>query len=391
MDFYKFPHYSIAPISYELSKMKKNHQWIQDMANTPQDSIHHAEGNVLIHTQMVLNKLIELPEFKSLSIEDQHILFASALFHDVEKRSTTIEENGRISSPGHAKKGEISTRSILYREFETPFLPKEKISKLVRYHGLPIWIFDKVNSQKAIIESSLVCNNFLLSLLAKADMLGRICLDQDDMLYRIDLFKEYALEQNCFSQPKNFSDSFSKFSYFEKEEISPDYPIHNDTSCNVTIMSGLPGTGKDYFIEHNLHGLPVVSIDKIRLKYKIDPNDKYATGFAIQMAKEEARTYLRKKQDFVWNGMNITKQIRQQVVGLCREYNAYVTIKYLEVPYKTLLTQNKNREHVVKESVLERFINKLEVPSLTEAHEVEYFESSKKQTLNNYEYAEKNS
>ena len=34
------------------------------------------------------------------------------------------------------------------------------------------------------------------------------------------------------------------------------------------------------------------------------------------MAKEEARTYLRKGQDFVWNATNITRQMRAQLIDL---------------------------------------------------------------------------
>ncbi len=89
---------------------------ISDMAGVMQDPIHHAEGDVAIHTQRVINSVTSLPEYETLTEREQQILWISALLHDVEKRSTTREEEGRIVSPGHARKGELTTRLFLYRK-----------------------------------------------------------------------------------------------------------------------------------------------------------------------------------------------------------------------------------------------------------------------------------
>ena len=49
-----------------------------------------------------------------------------------------------------------------------------------------------------------------------------------------------------------------------------------------------------------------------------------------------------------------------------------VKIVYLEQPYHTWRQQNKSREYALPESVLDKMLDKLEVPQLTEAHEVVY-------------------
>jgi len=90
---------------------------------------------------------------------------------------------------------------------------------------------------------------------------------------------------------------------------------------------------------------------------------------------------MRKKQSFVWNGTNLTRQIRQQVIDLCVSYGGRVKIIYVEVPYKKLVNQNLNRENPIPSDVLERFINKLEMPSVIEAHEVHYIIDGKKELL----------
>ena len=64
--------------------------------------------------------------------------------------------------------------------------------------------------------------------------------------------------------------------------------------------------------------------------------------------------------------------MREQLISLCLQYNAHITVVYVEVPYKELFRQNSDREAIVPAAVMQKLINKLEVPDLTEAHEVVY-------------------
>lgn len=75
----------------------------------------------------------------------------------------------------------------------------------------------------------------------------------------------------------------------------------------------------------------------------MSPTDKSANGWVVQTAKEEARTYLRKGQEFVWNATNITRQMRAQLIDLFVDYGAKVKIVYLEQPYHIWRQQNKSR------------------------------------------------
>ncbi|WP_428655325.1 AAA family ATPase [Runella sp.] len=357
----------------EWAQLEKAFGWVRDMKNTPQDVRHHAEGDVAIHTQMVLDALNELPDYQNLSPESQEILWAAALMHDMEKRSTTVLENdGRITSKGHAKKGEFSARSWLYQNTDTPFEIREQITKLIRHHGLPVWVFEKPDPQKAIIKSSFEVKTDRLGLLAQADMQGRICEDKDDMMYRVELFRQYCDELNCLSNPYTFPSALARFEYIHKEERDVSYLPFDDYTNEVTMLAGLPGTGKDTYLQKHFQGAEVLSLDAIRRELKIKPSDTKATGFVIQQAKETAKSYLRRKQPFILNATNISRSIREVWIDLFVSYKAKVNIIYLEVPYKQMISQNKNREHVVPNDVLQRMISKLDVPALWEAHEVRY-------------------
>lgn len=357
----------------EWAHLENSFEWVKRMQTVPQDSYYHAEGDVAVHTKMVLNALMAERSFQQLGLQEQEILWASALLHDVEKYSTTIiEADGRITSNGHARKGAMTARQVLYRDIPAPFALREQIVSLVRYHGLPIWIFEKPDPLKALITASMEVNTEWLALLAKADMLGRICNDQDEMLYRIDCFEAYCREQDCWGKPKVFESEDALMYYVSHENASADYIPFEQTAAEVILLSGLPGAGKNTFIKKHYPDMPIVSLDDIRVKRGVSPTDKTGNGQVIQEAKEQARGFLRKGEGFIWNATNTTRQMRLQLIDLFLIYKAKVKIVYIEVPYQHLHKQNRSREEMVPDAVMEKLIDKLEVPARWEAHKVIY-------------------
>ena len=346
------------------------------MAAVPQDPEWHGEGDVLTHTKMVAAALTALPEYQALDAQAQHILFAAALLHDVEKRSTTTtEERGgrtRIVSPRHAKKGEYTARQILYRDLAAPFAVREAVAKLVRWHGLPLWAIEKAHPAHAAIATSLQVNTAWLALLAKADVLGRICPDTAELLNKIALFQALCEENRCWGAPFAFASNHARYYYLNHPESTPDYQPYDDFSCDVYLMSALPGSGKDTYIARHFADLPVLSLDDIRRANRIEPTDKKGNGRVIQLAKEQARVHLRAGESFVFNATTLTRALRGKWMQLFANYRARIHITYLEVPWPQLLAQNKQRAHAVPEDVIRHLLSKLEIPGYDEAHEVAY-------------------
>ena len=124
--------------------LEERFDWVSRMNTVEQDVRYHAEGNVAIHTQMVISALENEPAYLNLAAQDREVLWAAALLHDVEKYSTTVfEADGSITSNGHARKGAQFARHFLYVNEPAPFIIREQIVGLVRHHGLPIWLFEK--------------------------------------------------------------------------------------------------------------------------------------------------------------------------------------------------------------------------------------------------------
>ena len=300
------------------------------------------------------------------------IMLLAALFHDIGKSKTTkIDLDGSIHSPHHSKVGANVTRTILFK-VQVPFGIREDIVNLIRNHQ---WIFhakfDDRDFYKLLVTSCYTRLD-LLCILAEMDGKGRSYVGLNRTLEEIELFKGFAIENNCYSNQFAFPDDHTRFMYINGgSNIDPHYKVFDDFKNDVTIVCGLPGSGKDYWIKNNnKDNLPIISLDDIRKELKVKPTDNQ--GHVIARAHESAKEYLRKNQHFIWNSTNVTKILRSSIINLCKDYKAKTHLVYIEAKYNRLLEQNKNRANPVPENVLDKLINKLEVPNITETHTMEY-------------------
>lgn len=368
---WSFP-YCPTPPNWTLdwALIKAEFYWLQSLANCPQDPIYHAEGDVLTHTRLVCEALISLPAWQKLPPTERSILFAAALLHDIAKPAATeIEIDGRITSKGHVRQGAKMARQILW-EMNVPFQHREAIVSLVQYGSLPLWFWDKPNPQRAVIKASQLIRCDLLAILAEADVRGRECEDKGELLERVEYFREFCQENNCLTMPWQFPSNFSRFFYFQKENGDPNYLAFDDTKFEVIMMSGLPASGKDYWIRENLPDWRVISLDELRKVMKVSPTEDQAP--VVDRAKATAKEYMRSGKSFVWNATNISRQLRSSLINLFSAYHGRIRIVYLEVDWQELLQRNRSRSTMVPEAVIERMRNRIDIPDITEAYQVDW-------------------
>jgi len=344
--------------------------WIRELRGCPQDDIYHREGDVWIHTRMVIEALAALDIWRQRTDEERFILFASALLHDVAKPSCTRLDQGRITSRGHSQRGAIDARRFLW-EMHVPFGLREQICALVEYHQVPFHLIEQEDAQRRIFRISQTAHCGLLALLARADVLGRICDDQEELLGKISLFEELCREYNCLESPRNFPSAHSRFEYFRSENRNADYLAHEDFSCRATVLSGLPGAGKDTWITRQMPRVPVVGLDALRAELREDATGPQ--GRVVQVAREMARGFLRRHEDFIWNATNLSRDLRAQLVDLLTAYHAQIRIVYIEAGPDDLFRQNRERINPVPIGAIERMLHRWQIPSPIEAQEVEFW------------------
>lgn len=345
--------------------------WLQALSHVNQDPHYHGEGDVLTHTWMVVDELRRLPAWQALAPAEQSLLLKAALFHDIGKEPCTkIGDDGRIHAPNHAKVGAQIVREKMQA---LPLQEREMLVQLVRHHGLPLWFFEKPDPEKAVVGASWHIRLDWVAMLAEADVRGRICPDQAELLERIAYFRQYATELGCYTQPKPFANNHTRFRYFRSDHLRIDDVLYDDTDFEVIMMSGLPGAGKDTWISLNHPDLPVVSLDRIRHERRISPTANQ--GEVVSIAKEEAKCLLRRKQPFIWNATNLTRHLRDPLVDLFASYGAHVSIVYIDAPLTLLLSRNRSRKQAVPAATIRKLLQKLEVPTAEEAHQVRWIES----------------
>lgn len=369
-------------IDWEKIETSTLRDHVDAMRHTPQSVRWHAEGDVWAHTQMVCESLVSLPEYRQLPQIQRQILFIAALLHDVGKPVTTRQEGTEWVSPSHSTKGALLARYLLWSEYGmcgTSELQamREAVVLLVKHHSFPPYALEKEDNIRKMISiaaSAELVPDFslkLLYLLSKADALGRECEDKDDFIAQVDLFAELAKEHGCYDDPVSFASDYTRRSYFAGGDVWPQLELYDETWGEVVMLCGLPGTGKDYWISKHCKDMHVVSLDDIRRSHKLSPEG--SQGYVASLGKEEAKTYLRKHQPFVWNATNLTVDIRRQLIDLFESYGASVRLVYLETDLETQSRRNAGREDKVPEKTLAAFLRKLSVPEIHEAKRIQWF------------------
>lgn len=143
------------------------------LVGVPQDPVWHPEGDVWVHTLMVLDAAAAL---RCGDDSDEALMFA-ALCHDLGKPRTTERIDGRWRSLGHTEQGAIVAEQFLLRLRASNELV-ERVAALVRAHLVPTLFINEGAGVKAYRRLSRVLsragvNMALLERLARADFLGR--------------------------------------------------------------------------------------------------------------------------------------------------------------------------------------------------------------------------
>ena len=149
---------------------------IRSLIEVPQDPEWHPEGDVFVHTGLVVDRARELID--DLPYPKQVTVMLAALAHDFGKPSTTEFLEGRWRSRGHEEAGVLPTEEFLNRlNIYTldGYNVRAQVVALVRDHLKPGEFYKKRDEvgEGAFRRLARKCELDLLYRVAKADSLGR--------------------------------------------------------------------------------------------------------------------------------------------------------------------------------------------------------------------------
>jgi len=390
-DLSEFFHAFEFDLLFQLEKTQQEPEW-------------HAEGNVFIHTQRVLNEVYKIldTEAKHLSFDRKLSLIFAAVLHDIGKPLVTKakEVNGlvRIVAPYHEERG-CSYLAHRLVELDIPYKVIQQVLRLVAYHHKPRHLVLHNASKKEYFHLARLVDVELLFYLAKADILGRICKDQKTQCEYIDLFRIFCEDYNLFGDIDPYEkwriffntelhyisnesrdavlgnairDYESGLIFTPEEAIARRYPyLHSFPQ--LVIMYGPSGSGKSRWIQNHLKEYQMISLDDLRKEYGKHKINQDTNSFILSKAKDKLKQHMRNHDKVVCDATNLRKDFRSMICQLGLDYHALVTLVVLHINQSSIYQGNQLRDQQVPQKVLDNQIKMLEWVEDCEAHRVAFF------------------
>jgi tRNA nucleotidyltransferase (CCA-adding enzyme) len=196
------PHY-IFDFLRETGLGDRYYPELMKLKETPQDPLFHPEGDVEIHTKLVLEQAHRIAKENGLNPEEKAVLIFAALLHDIAKPQTTFKEYSKkygrvvIKSPGHEEAGGPIAADILTRiKVKKDII--NKVVPLIEHHLWHVHMYhfpdkSKMKMMNRLIEELGSATIHELVMLIEADLKGRGVQDReiDTLNYLIDLYNKY--------------------------------------------------------------------------------------------------------------------------------------------------------------------------------------------------------
>ena len=382
-----------------IAMLGKSIDWLYRYKETPQDPEWHAEGDVHIHTNMVLDALYKLflNEAAHLQGWQRQALILGVVLHDIAKsvRTKTVEIRGieRVVAPQHESIGR-SYLAFKLMEFDLPFKVIWQVLNLVGEHHMPKLLMVKNSAQADFFRLARQVDTELMYYLEVADMSGRICPDVEQQILYLDEFRLFAEEYCVWGRSldirsilaphlNNLTESAQHYVYAQamyqleqgrismpEEALATTYQ-HRNHHSHLVMMCGPSGAGKSTWIKANYPDYALISLDELRKEFNGNQGSQKNKGQIIQAAKEQLRVALRNKQGVVWDATNLRQDFRSIIGDLGRAYHALVSLIIFLQDEKQLFQANRQREYDVPNSVLLKQLASYQFPQLNEAHQVE--------------------
>ncbi len=388
--------------SFSLNAILDNHledyPLLAEFESTVQDQRWHSEGNVKIHTHLVIEEMKKLISKNSdISESEQKILLWSAALHDYAKPITTkekeIDGELRVVSPKHEQIG----ASLLFSCKKPNELTDEEwliVIKLVGFHQQAKLLVVRNKDYRSYIKLFREVKSLdLLYYLAMADILGRECEDKQEQIDYVEFFKlnyqdynlsgyfkNYEAKQqdkvvSLLNKPNQNSEHISNRGisniidgdiYMIEESLSK--PYAHDHYPIVDVLVGVASSGKSTYTKSKPE-CAVISMDDIRGRLG-NVHNQSANNLVLKIALDELKEHLRKGNHVIWDATNYRTDFRSKITDLAFKYKAYVRFFVFIKDKQQLQIDNKNRNRSVPSTVIDTQCSKFELPIEDEAHKV---------------------
>jgi predicted kinase len=403
-----------APIDFDTASaaLREVLPLFDELLDTPQDPVWHAEGDVATHTRMVCEELEEATARGVSACTDPYmrrLTRLGALLHDIAKplvtREDTTPERVRIIAPRHAERG---ASYIIYRLLDAgcPNRLAFDVARLVELHHEPKFLIIKSRGPGEYRRLARKAPMAALYDLEMADMRGRRCEDRQDQIELIELFRVACEEHGVWDaeQARAWRGEFAAHIHdalaalplarrrravmegiwgLERGEIfTPHEAVSKELArgerfCELTMLYGPSGSGKSHkaqSIQKIKTFDTVIALDAIRQELTGDAADQSQNKQAVMVARDRLRDALRAQHTILWDATNLIRDFRSPVLQLAMDYQAATTMIAMHVSPDLCHARNAARERSVPAGVVAHQFDALRWPETDEAHHIEVYD-----------------
>lgn len=367
----------VEPIN--LLDHREEFEHLRLLENTIQDPKWHGEGNVLIHTNMVLEKAYELAQ--SIENPEERInLYLGAFLHDFGKPFTTSVHNGKVVAYGHEGVGVTYARDFLRKHFPMlNFARREYILNLVEYHGHPKRLVQNGSDDLRFKQLSLEASMEQLYQVEVADFTGRTGeIPGVESLKMLDAFKERSKSLDVWNHAYWIpnSDKLQIYTYnlarwnilfhdadeTKIEKFASYDKLIYDKPFELVLLIGAPGSGKTTYCSTIFPHVEKVSMDDERARLG-DVNDMSKNQEVYETCYRKLVHNMKNRISSIWDATSVNRKMRYRLVDMARQKGAIIRMVFFDVPLETILERNRNRDRVVPDKVVEDYYRRLQVPA----------------------------
>lgn len=346
-------------LSVNINNIKRC-KLFQDLKEIKHSKRWHKEGNPLNHTLLVAKEMYEIinGQLCHLTTRDKKILMIAAICHDLGKLTTTYfdESENDWKCRNHGAAGERLTRNLIFDEPD--YWMREEICWLVRWHMQFHHFLDQPYDKNFSTLTTLSQGNSSVEKLLwlnVADSIGSISSEgnKGSIKEKFNAVKDMADIHGCFTKPYRG-------------------PKQTKENFNVYIMIGVPGCGKDTYIQKFLPNIESICRDDIReeMTYgKVEGRklqfDNTKESIVTDKVNERIKKCCEEKRSFVINQTNVKKKYRTQLKEVILKYDR-PNIVYVYVEAPSIEACKERRGHGKWDSIIDRMWGDFEFPDRSE-------------------------
>lgn len=363
---------------------------LEQMASTKQNPRYHAEGSVLAHTELVVDKYFELNEKFELTESERKVLYWAAILHDTGKTVTTVNQKGRWRSPGHEKAGLPIARNILLNQSDVSTAERKKVLDLVRWHGFPLHWIKKSQNLDELKHLGTRTDLRLLGIFTTFDFHGRICEYQDDTLELIQNFQSKIIPQAEYELGSfdTLQDLYQGWNLRHKNAAwkaiqmrnaklveglvnADSYTDYKNFGKKVYLTIGPPSSGKTHYLTQEKPDIFRVDLDEFGIHEDLLENE-YLFARKMVEFKHSLVIFLNRYRHVALDGSNLETKVRVRMMEMIRELEVEIEYIVFESSLEEILSRNKNREEPRTEEKIKELYDRFDLVHPWEAHSIAY-------------------